>query len=414
MFLYRRDQSHFVANCSDQILNKLAGGVMSTQNSSFAGFKVQSIEKTSTRNSGLDALRACITLLVVFHHCAITYGAIGGWYYHEIPPDKSFTSVVLVLFCSVNQAFFMGLFFLLAGHYTAWSIDKKGSTRFLADRLLRLGAPLLVYGLLLGPITIALAATRAGQPFFGTLIYLWRKGTFENGPMWFAQALLLFSAATVAGRWILSGYNNSRRLQNLRNLVPSNSMLCIAALLTGAAALALRSVWPVGVNVWGLQLGYFASYIVLYAAGYGTARARWIEHLPERQVRLWWRIALIALPVLPIVYFAGKPFPALRGFPLAVVYAFWEPLVAWGIILILVDGFQRHFHRLDGLWSSLSRRAYTIYIIHPPVLVGVALMWKNIPASPFLKFAVTGSVACFVCYLIAGLLLWVPAFRKVL
>ncbi|WP_240158714.1 MULTISPECIES: hypothetical protein [unclassified Burkholderia] len=30
------------------------------------------------RNVGLDALRACLTLLVVFHHCAITYGALGG------------------------------------------------------------------------------------------------------------------------------------------------------------------------------------------------------------------------------------------------------------------------------------------------------------------------------------------------
>jgi hypothetical protein len=30
------------------------------------------------RNGGIDALRAAVTLLVVFHHTAITYGAIGG------------------------------------------------------------------------------------------------------------------------------------------------------------------------------------------------------------------------------------------------------------------------------------------------------------------------------------------------
>lgn len=387
---------------------------MSTQSSALTGFEVPSIESASTRNSGLDALRACITLLVVFHHCAITYGAIGGWYYHEIRPDSSFTALVLVLFCSINQAFFMGLFFLLAGHYSAWSIERKGSTRFLADRSLRLGAPLLVYGILLGPMTIALAATHAAHPFFGTLIYLWRHGQFENGPMWFAQALLIFSVATAAARWALSRYKDSPQFHTLHYLRPSNAMLFIAALLTGAAALALRSVWPVGVNVWGMQLGYFASYVVLFAAGYGTARARWIEHLPERQVRLWWRIALIALPVLPLVYFVGKPFPALRGYPISVVYAFWEPAVAWGIILVLVNGFQRRFNKLEGVWPSLSRRAYTIYIIHPPILVGVALLWKNVPANPLLKFAVTGSVACFACYLIAGLVLGVPAFRKVL
>jgi len=103
------------------------------------------------RNAGLDALRACLTLLVVFHHCAITYGALGGWYYHEVAAGPSVESALLTLFCAINQAFFMGLFFFLAGYYTPRSIDRKGAARFLADRLLRLGLPLLVYGLLIAP-----------------------------------------------------------------------------------------------------------------------------------------------------------------------------------------------------------------------------------------------------------------------
>ena len=46
------------------------------------------------RNGGIDALRAAVTLLVVFHHTAITYGAIGGWYYKEIAPSKSIAGTV--------------------------------------------------------------------------------------------------------------------------------------------------------------------------------------------------------------------------------------------------------------------------------------------------------------------------------
>jgi hypothetical protein len=56
------------------------------------------------RNGGIDALRAAVTLLVVFHHTAITYGAIGGWYYKEIAPSKSIAGLLLILFCTVNQA----------------------------------------------------------------------------------------------------------------------------------------------------------------------------------------------------------------------------------------------------------------------------------------------------------------------
>ena len=364
------------------------------------------------RNAGLDALRACLTLLVVFHHCAITYGAIGGWYYHEVAAGPSVASALLTLFCAINQAFFMGLLFFLAGYYTPPSIERKGAVRFLADRSLRLGLPLLIYGFLIGPATIALAQSGAGHPFPDTLRHLWQKGTFENGPMWFAEALLIFSVAAALLHIVFP--RTVARVTNRVARVPSDTTLAAAALLTGIAALALRSRWPVGINVWGLQLGYFASYVVLYAAGYRTARVHWIEHLSARQVRLWWRIALLALPVLPVAYLLAKHVPALRGHPQEVIYAFWEPLVAWGTSLFLASRFQRRFDRLTGAWQSLSRRAYTIYIIHPPVLVGIALVWRTVPVSPFLKFAVTGGVACVTCYLIAGLLLRVPRLASIL
>lgn len=364
------------------------------------------------RNAGLDALRACLTLLVVFHHCAITYGALGGWYYHEVAAGPSVESALLTLFCAINQAFFMGLFFFLAGCYTPPSIDRKGTARFLADRFLRLGLPLLVYGFLIGPATIALARSGTGHPFADTLGRLWRKGTFENGPMWFAEALLIFSAA--AALWHIALPRAAAHDPNRAARFPSDRTLAAAACLTGIAALALRSRWPIGINVWGLQLGYFASYIVLYAAGCRTARVHWIAHLPARQVTLWWRIALLALPVLPIAYVLAKHIPALRGRPQDVIYAFWEPLVAWGTILFLVSRFQRRFDRLTGAWQPLSRRAYTIYVIHPPVLVAAALAWRHVPAAPFVKFAVTGSVACVACYLIAGLLLRVPRLASIL
>ncbi|KVL03305.1 acyltransferase [Burkholderia cepacia] len=366
------------------------------------------------RNAGLDALRACLTLLVVFHHCAITYGALGGWYYHEVAAGPSVASALLTLFCAINQAFFMGLFFFLAGHYTPPSLDRKGAARFLADRFVRLGLPLLAYGFVIGPATIALAQSGAGRPFAAMLGRLWRKGTFENGPMWFAEALLMFSVAAVLAH--IASRRTAARESNrpVRNPFPSDRTLAAAALFTGIAALALRARWPVGTNVWGLQLGYFASYIVLYAAGCRTARMHWIEHLPARQVGLWWRIALLALPVLPVAYLLAKHVPAWRGRPQDVIYAFWEPLVAWGTSLFLVSRFQRRFDRLTGAWQSLSRRAYTIYIIHPPVLVGVALVWRNVTAPPLVKFAVTGGVACVTCYLIAGILLRVRKLASIL
>ena len=128
------------------------------------------------RHAGIDALRAGTTLLVVLHHTAITYGAIGGWYYKEILTDGSLSSMLLVFFCTLNQAWFMGLFFLLAGYYTPAQLQSKGSWKYLRDRLQRLGIPLLVYGFVIGPATIALAQTARGKPFPDTLLRQYGTG----------------------------------------------------------------------------------------------------------------------------------------------------------------------------------------------------------------------------------------------
>ncbi len=185
---------------------------------------------------------------------AITYGAIGGWYYQETPTDSSLPSTLLVFFCTVNQAWFMGLFFLLAGYYTPAALQAKGSWRYLRDRLQRLGIPLLVYGFVIGPATMALAQTAQGKPFIDTLLWLWRHGEFELGQLWFASALLIFAVAAAVWRAV----GRQRALLNTDRVLPTNTALLAAALATGVVEFALRLQWPVSKEVWGLQFGYFA------------------------------------------------------------------------------------------------------------------------------------------------------------
>jgi len=147
----------------------------------------------------VDALRAAVTLLVLFHHTAITYGAVGGWYYKEVAPSQSISSLLLSVFCAANQAWFMGLFFLLAGYYTPPACTRRGVAAFAKERLIRLGIPLAVYSLVLSPITVALAQTSNGLPFVGVFKYVWSHGRFEPGPLWFVQALLIFTAVLAFG-----------------------------------------------------------------------------------------------------------------------------------------------------------------------------------------------------------------------
>lgn len=364
----------------------------------------------ASRNAGMDALRGAVTLLVVLHHTAIIYGAQGGWYYYEVPHSDRLSSLLLTFFCAANQAWFMGLFFLLAGYFTPPALARKGASAFAADRVVRLGLPIIGYALLLHPLTVAIAQTAKGRPFLEALTGAWRALNFGLGPLWFALALLVFS-----GAWIIAG----RSLNALRAF-PSNGALLAAALLTGAAAFVLRLVWPVGVSVFGQQFGYFASYIVLFVAGCLAANARLLEAIPPDQSRIWRRIALVVLPVLPIIAFAPGPLGLSPGkfeggWTLgALTYAFWEPFVAWGVILSLLVYFQRRFATLDPGWTLLVRRAFAIYVIHPPILTAVAVAWRDVGAPPLLKFGATGAVACLLCFFAAGLLLRVPGVNRVL
>lgn len=367
------------------------------------------------RDAGLDALRASLTLLVLFHHASITYGASGDWYYTEVHTGSDLTSQLLSLFTGFNQAFFMGLFFLLAGYFTPRTVDRRGPAAYMRERALRLGLPLIVYFLLLSPFTIALAATARGRDFFRVFAYVWTHGRMEPGPLWFCEALLIFAGLYLALRALAPSLARFALPS-----FPSNATLALAAFGTGVAAFLLRLVWPTGTTPLYLQLGYFASYVVLFAAGCLAADWPSLDEAPTAQRRLWIAIARVTFPLMPIAYVLGGHIAWLAGSQSggwnvqAAVYAFWEPFLAWGAIIGLLHFYTRRLETPGPVWSSLSRRAYAIYIIHPPVLVALALAWRSIAAPAAVKFLVTGTATCLACYLLAGLLLRVPGAKRVL
>ena len=92
----------------------------------------------------LDNLRIFLISLVVLFHLSITYGAPGDWYYNESQPE-GLLILPLAMFVATNQAFFMGLFFLISAYFTEGSFTRKPTGAFLVDRFRRLGIPLVVF-----------------------------------------------------------------------------------------------------------------------------------------------------------------------------------------------------------------------------------------------------------------------------
>jgi peptidoglycan/LPS O-acetylase OafA/YrhL len=370
------------------------------------------------RDLYIDRLRSIMTALVIFHHTAITYGAIGGWFWREVEPSGTASSVLLVLFCTTNQAYFMGLFFLLAGYFTPASLERKGYARFIGDRFLRLGVPLLAFELILGPLTAGMVNFAQGDGFWSAIRWIWRHKQFINGPLWFAQALLIFSLAYCAWRAIFG--SSLAASERTPQTIPAQRWWLVSAVGVGAAALAIRQVVPVGVNVFGLQLGYFATYIFLFAVGIAAWRHDWLRQLGWKQARPWIITLLIAWPVLPVDVTILRNWRGTSsngtsaGLSWAsILYALWEPFVAWGLIAAWLLFMRRYGNAPSALWTWLNRRAYAVYIIHPPVLVGISLLLHGWPAPALVKFGLTGTLACVAAWLLADPLVRLPGVRQV-
>lgn len=370
------------------------------------------------RTDFIDRLRVVLTALVIVHHAAITYGGSGGWFYREVTDDGLPSSMALTLLTAVNQAFFMGMFFLLAGYFTPASLAKKGATRYLGDRLVRLGVPLLFFGFVLGPLSAALAGAPADKPVIERWVDMMASGVFVIGPLWFALALLIFALGWVA--WTTMRRPGAEPAVAPLAAVPSWPSWLLAAVAVGAIALLIRQWVPVGQSVLGLQLGYFASYTFLFALGCRAASGRWLERVSPGQAKGW---AIVSVLALPTVFIAAAFGGALEGKPVnfngglglaAIVYAFWEPFVAWGIIASLLYVFRMRFNTASARWNRWSSNAYGAFIVHAPVLVGVSVLAADWKGPVLLKFMAVTVVATVLSFVLAGWLRRVPGATRIL
>jgi hypothetical protein len=202
--------------------------------------------------------------------------------------------------------------------------------------------------------------------------------------------------------------------------VPAYVEWLLSALIVGAISLAIRQFVPVGKNVFGLQLGYFAPYIFLFAVGIAAWRYDWLRQLTWKNARPWVITLIAAWPLLPVsivvamrVFGPGKAnFGGGHTWP-AIFYAFWDPFVAWGLIAAWLLFARAYMNHPSQFWTWLNRRAYAVYIVHPPVLVGISLLLHPWIAPALLKFGVTGALTCIATWLVADPLVRIPGVRRI-
>ncbi|WP_051271327.1 acyltransferase family protein [Shimazuella kribbensis] len=357
----------------------------------------------------LDHIRVFLTILVLFHHAALPYTPLeGAWYVSDMEQGHTVASSLLSFFIAINQAFFMGFFFFLSGCFTPSAFDRKAPRLFVKDRLLRLGIPFLVYLFVLSPVTQYIASP---EKLHFWLFYKTKILTLQNietGPLWFAEVLLIFTLIYVLYRVLLkkSGFKAEQPF-------PSSRKLLFTALLLGIGTFLVRLVFPIGFWIWGFQIAYLPSYLFLFYIGIVAGRKSWLYTIPRKTTKQWIWCLSIVTPLFPLslIFFQGN---INGGFNFkAFTYAIWEPLVAFGICLGLLAVFRKYANQTGAIWKTLSRSAFAVYIIHPVVLVGYAMLLKSIDLQPLLKFTIVGFAGTITCFLIATIIVKIPYVNKI-
>ena len=306
------------------------------------------------------------------------------------------------LFTATNQFFFMGLFFFLSGYFVPGAVARKGRARFIRDRAMRLGVPLVVFSLVAAPYVEHVASLRGDAPsttVWDELAGFVHRRDFPPGPLWFVETLLVFSTlyALVAPR---SPSAAAPRVE----VLPQRYLFGLAGFLAVATFL-VRLFWHAGQEWHHLQLAFFPQYVVLFVLGTLAERRGWLGALAPAMLKIWVPVlaaVLVALVGLMSVYLPRGPAglePFVGGaHPEALALAVLENLYCVGASVTALVVFRELFDGRSRWARALAGDAYAVYVLHAPVIVFLAFSLRDVALGPWVKFVfltVVGATTCF-------------------
>ncbi len=371
----------------------------------------------------IDNLRILLISLVIGIHLSITYGGPGSWYYKEVHEPDLLSFLILALHNAVGQAFSMGLFFFVSGYFTAGSYERKGLRKFLTDRLIRLGIPLLVFDWILNPLAnlplLLIQPNMTGRSISDKITGYYSSFRIGTGPLWFVETVLLFSLIFLV--WRKATGTASLATVPVQGKVTHRQLLILAAILSIVSFL-VRTWKPVG---WcfapmNLQFPFFPQYIAAFFLGTAAYWRGWLQGLDDDLGGAWLRIA-IGLIVLMAGMFISvgvlnlDPNDFRGGWTWqSAFYSTWEQFSGVALTVGILVWFRQHLNRQSRLAMAASDSAYGAYVIHTPVIILIAVLLRGLSLYPLVKFVVLMAICVPVTFALAHGLRQLPGFRKAL
>lgn len=351
------------------------------------------------RLHALDAVRAGALLLGVAFHATLSFlPGLQIWVVRDVPSEA------LGTFFFVAHIFRMAAFFVIAGYFGRMLLHKRGTAGFVRNRATRIALPLTVFWPIVmtgivacfiwGAVTQAAGAPLPPPPPPPAFT----ASTFPLTHLWFLYLLLLFYAATLAIRGLVSLVDRSEWLRGgivdraMRALVatPAAAPILAAPL---ALVLATQAVWYARGGIQTPDTGLVPN--LAAAVGFGTAFGfGWLlqrRHELLGSIQRWWAVNLVAAIALTVacLWLLGDsdgfaPFTGDAKAALAACYA----LAVWTWTLGVIGAALRFLTRERPAVRYVADASYWIYLMHLPVVMALQVWVFTLPLPALAKWGI--------------------------
>lgn len=376
----------------------------------------------------LDNLRVALIVLVVAHHAGQAYGP-GGWWYFDNPERASWLSTLFIL----NRSYFMSLFFMISGYFLPSAFDRKGAARFLKDRGLRLGVPLVCFFLAVIPTMLYVYYLNfrgyGPRPFWDYYLNVyfgaggmpagWSGPTWPDmqfGHLWFVEHLLVLAIAYAAWRLVRGGAPAPGAAPRL----PTHASILLFALALALTTFAVRIEYPI--DRWVGLLGFIQTMLAdvprdlsFFVLGVIAYRRDWFRRLPATLGGTWLAIGVAAAALYIGLALAGVGLFAGGGLnSRSLLFALWESLYCCGMCVGLLVLFRERVSITGRLGRFLSANVYAVYLFHVPVVVLLQYALGTGAPSASLKWGLVTLAGVPLTFVVAGLIRRLSGARSIL
>ena len=336
---------------------------------------------TLKRLHHMDNLRALAMLLGVVFHASLAYSPMLHFFW--LPADNQAAEAIDV-FAWFSHLFRMPLFFLIAGFFAIFLIEKRGLKGFLINRTMRVLLPLVLFlPLVLWAIVAGIqwAGEHVNQPS-PALYYATHMMTAEmadaqpinTGHLWFLYYLCFFYVL-ISFLWLLRFF----QWKIWHKLMQPWVWIGVLPWLLVPAFYLLPAPHPAPETLQPL-LWPFLFYGVFFLMG-----ALLFKHQQLIQQLQPWLYGLLLAGLGSHIYFVTQVPEAEGNWLMAAS----ESLTAWYLTLACLLAGQRWLDQHQKITRYIADASYWIYLVHIPVLFVVQYVFLDINWNLWVEFLLT-------------------------